>query len=212
MPRYALSRSDAEALIAHLKRLGEARARRGRCDAAHRHHPARCQAPAARGRHARCAAAYVETGEPRRRPASAQARLVVAGDYREAQERFAAEPVFALVESLRAGTRGELRALVEETRLPVVGPSPARPRRATATASCSTSCRGSRRRRRCWWISRRTAPANGVARRGGGLRLAGRRSCRAGGAAPLRGAQLRRSRCASAGMRRASTPRPWCAR
>jgi ABC-type branched-subunit amino acid transport system substrate-binding protein len=122
MPRYALSRSDAEALIAHLKRLREERAP-GVDEAKLRigtilPDPKRL---AAAGAMRAALAAYVETVNRTGGLHQRKLELAVVGDYREAQKRFAAEPVFALVSPFEPEHEGELRALVEETRLPVVG-------------------------------------------------------------------------------------------
>jgi ABC-type branched-subunit amino acid transport system substrate-binding protein len=122
MPRYALSRSDAQALIAHLKRLGEERAP-GVGEATLRigtilPDPKRL---AAAGAMRAALAAYIERLNRAGGLHQRKLELAVAGDYREAQKRFAAEPVFALVSPFEPEHDGELRALVEQTRLPVVG-------------------------------------------------------------------------------------------
>jgi ABC-type branched-subunit amino acid transport system substrate-binding protein/cytochrome c553 len=122
MPRYALSRGDAEVLIAHLKRLGEERAP-GVGEARLRIGtilPEAKRVPPAGAMRA-ALAAYVEKVNRAGGLHQRKLELVVAGDYREARERFGKEPVFALVSPFEPEHDDELRALVEETRLPVVG-------------------------------------------------------------------------------------------
>ena len=122
MPRYALSRGDAEALVAHLKRLGEERMP-GVSEAALRIGtilPEAKRAPPAGAMRA-ALAAYVEQVNRAGGLHQRRLELVVAGDYREARERFAAEPVFALIGPFDPEHEGELHALIEETHLPVVG-------------------------------------------------------------------------------------------
>ena len=122
MPRYALSRSDAEALIAYLKRLGEERAP-GVGEATLRIGTILPDAKrlAAAGAMRAALAAYVETVNRAGGLHQRKLELVVASDYREARKRFAAAPVFALVSPFELEHGGELRALTEEMRLPVVG-------------------------------------------------------------------------------------------
>jgi ABC-type branched-subunit amino acid transport system substrate-binding protein len=122
MPRYALSRGDAEVLIAHLKRLGEERAP-GVGDATLRIGtilPEAKRVPPAGAMRA-ALAAYVQQVNRAGGLHQRRLELVVASDYREARERFGKEPVFALVSPFEPEHDDELRALVEETRLPVVG-------------------------------------------------------------------------------------------
>ena len=122
MPRYSLSRSDAQALIAHLKRLGEERAP-GVGEARLRIGtilPEAKRVPPAGAMRA-ALAAYVEKVNRAGGLHQRKLELVVAGDYREARERFAAEPVFALVGPFEPEHEGELGALIEETHVPIVG-------------------------------------------------------------------------------------------
>jgi ABC-type branched-subunit amino acid transport system substrate-binding protein len=122
MPRYSLSRADAEALIAHLKRLGQERAP-GVGDATLRIGtilPDAKRVPPAGAMRA-ALAAYVQQVNRAGGLHQRRLELVVASDYREARERFGKEPVFALVSPFEPEHDDELRALVEETRLPVVG-------------------------------------------------------------------------------------------
>jgi ABC-type branched-subunit amino acid transport system substrate-binding protein len=122
MPRYALSRSEAAALIAHLKRLGEERAP-GVGDATLRIGtilPDPKRLPAAGAMRA-ALAAYLQTVNRAGGLHQRKLELVVASDYREARSRFAAGPVFALVSPFELEHEGGLHKLVEEMRLPVVG-------------------------------------------------------------------------------------------
>ena len=128
MPRYALSRADAEALVAHLKRLGEERAP-GVGEAALRIGtilPEGGRIPAA-GAMREALSAYFEKLNRAGGLHQRKLELVVAGDYREARERFAAEPVFALLSPVEFGQQGELAAFILRTKLPTVGPFTATP-------------------------------------------------------------------------------------
>lgn len=128
MPRYALSRADAEALVAHLKRLGEERAP-GVGEATLRIGTVLPQGSrmAAAGAMHEALSAYFEKLNRAGGLHQRRLELVVAGDYREAQERFAAEPVFALLSPVELGRQGELRAFILRTKLPTVGPFTAAP-------------------------------------------------------------------------------------
>ena len=128
MPRYALSRSEAQALIAHLKRLreerapgvGEATLRIGTVlpDGARM-----AAAPAMRA----ALAAYVETVNRAGGIHQRRLQLVVASEYAQARERFTAEPVFALLSPVEAGRPGQLGAFIQREKLPTVGPFAAAP-------------------------------------------------------------------------------------
>jgi ABC-type branched-subunit amino acid transport system substrate-binding protein len=122
MPRYALSRGDAEVLIAHLNRLGEQRSP-GVGDATLRIGtilPDPKRLPAAAAMRA-ALSAYLQTVNRAGGLHQRKLELAVAGDYREARQRFGAEPVFALVSPFEPEHDTELRALVEEAHVPVVG-------------------------------------------------------------------------------------------
>ena len=124
MPRYSLSRADAQALIAHLKALrdeqapgvGESSLRIGTIL------PQRGPLAPAAGAMRAALSAYAESVNRAGGLHQRRLELVVAGDYREAQERFAAEPVFALVSPVETGRPGELGKLVLQAKLPTVGP------------------------------------------------------------------------------------------
>jgi ABC-type branched-subunit amino acid transport system substrate-binding protein len=122
MPRYSLSRADAEVLVAHLKRLGEERAP-GVGDATLRIGTILPDEKrlAAAGAMRAALAAYMQKVNRAGGLHQRKLELVVAGDYREARRRFATAPVFALVSPFELEHDGELHKLVEETRLPVVG-------------------------------------------------------------------------------------------
>lgn len=124
MPRYALSRADAEALVAHLKRLGEERGpgigeRSLRIGTILPQHGR--LAPVAGAMRA-ALAAYAESVNRAGGIHQRRIELVVARDYREAQKRFAADPVFALVSPSEPGPESELGAFIAQAKLPAVGP------------------------------------------------------------------------------------------
>lgn len=129
MPRYALSRTDAQALVAHLKRLAEERAP-GVGEATLRIGtilPDRGSLAGAAGAMRAALSAYAETVNRAGGLHQRELELVVASDYRDAQERFAAAPVFALLSPVESGRPGELGKFVLQTKLPTVGPFSAAP-------------------------------------------------------------------------------------
>jgi len=129
MPRYALSRADAEALVAHLKRLREERAP-GVGEAALRIGtilPDRGRLAPAAGAMRAALAAYAETLNRAGGIHQRRLELIVASDYREARERFAKEPVFALLSPVELEGKGELGAFVLRAKLPTVGPLTSEP-------------------------------------------------------------------------------------
>lgn len=121
MPRYSLSHSEAEALVGYLERLagerepgvGEDRVRIG------------VLLPAGGGRAgaamqaalAAHAASLESSGGIHQR----RIELVVAHGLDDAHERFAAQPVFAVLKPPGFGDRAALDAFVTASRLPVVG-------------------------------------------------------------------------------------------
>ena len=129
MPRYSLSRADADALVAYLKRLREERAP-GVGEATLRIGtimPDRGSLAGAAGAMRAALSAYAETVNRAGGLHQRKLELVVANDYRDAQERFAAEPVFALLSPVESGRPGELGKLVLQAKLPTVGPFTAAP-------------------------------------------------------------------------------------
>jgi mono/diheme cytochrome c family protein len=129
MPRYALSRAEAQALVAYLRRLsaqrepgiGERSLRIGTVL------PHAGALDGATGAMQAALAAYVETVNRAGGIHQRRLELVAVGDYREAQERFAAQPVFALLSPSESEREGELGAFVARTGLPTVGPLTATP-------------------------------------------------------------------------------------
>jgi ABC-type branched-subunit amino acid transport system substrate-binding protein len=124
MPRYALSRAEAEALLGYLKQLGAEREpgigeRSLRIGAILPEHGR--TAEAARAMRA-ALAAYAESVNRAGGVHQRRLELVVAGDYGDAQKRFAAQPVFALLSPTEAGQEGELGAFVARAKLPALGP------------------------------------------------------------------------------------------
>jgi len=122
MPRYALSRADVDALVAYLEGLHAARdpgvgERTLRIGAVLPRDAARAEAG-----HAASAAlaAYFETVNRAGGVHQRHLELVVAGDYREARERFTVEPVFALLGAAATGDEAEFGALVGDTTVPLV--------------------------------------------------------------------------------------------
>ena len=121
MPRYALSASEAAALIAYLKRIGLER------DPGIEEHALRIGTvvpPAAREIEAALKAQFEainQAGGIHRR----KLELVAAHDYVDASKRFSEEPVFALLSLLDSGESGGLDRLVTRLKLPVVGPQAA---------------------------------------------------------------------------------------
>lgn len=120
MPRYALSRAEAEALIAYIKRLG------GEQEPGIGERSLRIgvllpqQAGASEAMRA-ALAAYAQTVNRAGGIHQRRLELVVAGDYREAQERFAAQPVFALLSRSESTREDELGAFIAQAKLPTIG-------------------------------------------------------------------------------------------
>jgi ABC-type branched-subunit amino acid transport system substrate-binding protein len=124
MPRYALSASEAAALITYLKRIardydpgidysslriGTVLPRHGRL------------APAAQAMR-EALSAYLETINRAGGIHQRKLELVVMGDYVEADIRFAARPVFALVNPVEPADGEAFGSLLERLKLPVIGP------------------------------------------------------------------------------------------
>lgn len=129
MPRYSLSRAEAEALVAYLKRLGEERAP-GVGEAKLRIGtilPDQGSLAGAAGAMRAALSAYAGTVNRAGGLHQRKLELVVARDYRDAQERFSVEPVFALVSPVESGRPGELGKFVLQAKLPTVGPFTAAP-------------------------------------------------------------------------------------
>ncbi len=124
MPRYALSASEAGALVAYLKRIareqdpgigghalriGTVLPSRGRV------------APVARAVR-EALTAYLETINRAGGIHQRRLELVVVDDSVEAVRRFAEEPVFALLSPVESEDGGGLGALLGQSKLPMVGP------------------------------------------------------------------------------------------
>jgi len=131
MPRYALSRSERDALIAYLKRLST------QSDPGVAERWLRIGtilptggplAPAAEAMRA-AVAAHLETINRAGGIHQRRLELVVANDLESAQKRFSTEPVFALVSPFVYDEEAAFGALIDQAKLPAVGPFTANPQR-----------------------------------------------------------------------------------
>ena len=131
MPRYALSRSERDALVAYLKRLS-AQTDPGVAERSLRIGTVLPSggplAPSAAAMRAALLAYFEKvnrTGGIHQR----RLELRVAKDFDAAKKEFSAEPVFALVSPFVSEEEAAFGALIDQTKLPAVGPYTANPQR-----------------------------------------------------------------------------------